>query len=252
MTESFGNLTRISFIILLVFPLVLFDCNRPREFKSEPELQQDPSVVVRRRADGTLSSVNQVDEMNRVHGIRVTYYADGKTPYTRTSFEHGIKNGFHERYYRNGQVFEHTSFRNGKRDGLTRKYYMNGSLMAEFSALGGRLLPGLKEYARDGNLITDYPVIRFLEKNHLRERSRLDLHIFSEPRIYPVDYYRTEPGTEHSERVPLVSERGEAVLQFYVKPGEVLDEQVEITAEIPTELGNTLVTYHTYHLRVIH
>ncbi len=233
--------------------LSLLCCCSPSSRKEQ--VKDDGSqnhTVVKRRADGSISSVNQVDAQNRVHGLRVTYYADGKTVYSKTTFEHGIKNGPFVRYYRNGQVFEQTSFTEGERDGVTRKYYMNGDLMAEFRSDDGLDLPGLKEYARDGSLITDYPEIRFREIDQLTKRNRVDCEIYIDPPRYPVKYYRTMPGTEHKERVYLVSERGKASLQFYLGPGERLQEEILITAEIPTELGNPLVRYLTYSLNVQH
>jgi hypothetical protein len=239
--------------IVWLIPFMLnWSCHHSPKEEASSARDPDNHVVVKRRADGSISSINQVDNLNRVHGTRVTYYADGKTVYSKTTFEHGIKNGPFERYYRNGQIFEHTPYKDGNADGLTRKFYMNGDLMAEFHSENGVILPGLKEYARDGTLITDYPEIKFRKIDHLEERNRVDLQIFPEPTVYPVKYYRTASGTEHKERVYLISERGRAALQFYVQPGELLEEEIEITAEFPTELGNTLVRYATYTLRVHH
>jgi hypothetical protein len=247
-----SSVTKTYRAALYLLWLFLWSCAPASEKAPEAAEEPESHVVVKKRDDGSLSSINQVDELNRVHGLRVTYYADGKTVYSKTTFEHGIKHGPFVRYYRSGQVFEQTSFRNGERDGITRKYYMNGDLMAEFSSDNGLDLPGLKEYARDGSLITDYPEIRFREIDHLKGRSRIDLEIFCEQKGYPVKYYRTVPGTEHKERVYLISERGKTSLQFYLQPGEKLEEEVEVTAEIPTELGNTLVRYLSYSLNAQH
>jgi hypothetical protein len=54
----------------------------------------------------------------------------------------------------------------------------------------------------------------------------------------------------NQSRVYLISEKGSAMLQFYVKPGETINENIEITAEIPTELGNILVKNLSYKLIV--
>jgi len=240
------------FVAMLLLLSLLFSCSSPARKEQGTDIGSPSRTVVKKRADGSVSSINQVDEQNKVHGLRVTYYADGTTVYSKTTFEHGIKNGPFVRFYRNGQVFEQTSFRDGERDGVTRKYYMNGGLMAEFSSENGLDLPGLKEYARDGSLITDYPVIRFQVTDHLEDRNRIDLEMYSEPSGYPVKYYRTEPGTEHQTRVYLISGQGKASLQFYLGPGKTLQEEVLITAEIPTELGNTLVLYLTYPLSAQH
>jgi len=39
-------------------------------------------------------------------------------------------------------------------------------------------------------------------------------------------------------------------MQFYVKPGKALDRNVDILAEIPTELGNILARKYSYQLSV--
>ena len=252
--EKLSNMTRGSctqkFLLWLLTGTLFISCGRPSREETESAGRTESHVAVKKRADGSISSVNQVDDLNRVHGVRVTYYEDGKTVYSKTTFEHGIKNGPLVRYYRNGQMFEHTRFNHGKANGPTRKYYMNGDLMAEFSSENGLVLPGLKEYARDGTLISEYPEVRFQVVDHLKEGNRIDLLIYCEPSVYPVKYYRTQPGTEHKDRVYLISERGKASLQFYVKPGDTLEEEVEVTAEIPTELGNTLVRYVSYPLHI--
>lgn len=246
------SLCRNRFLLWFIPCIFFWSCDRPAREGSVSDGESDSHVVVKRRGDGSVSSINQVDDLNRVNGIRVTYYADGKTIYSKTTFEHGIKNGLFERYYRNGQVFEHTPYKDGKADGLTKKYYMNGSLMAEFRSVNGLVLPGLKEYHRDGSPVTSYPEIRFREVDHLKDRNRVDLLIFCEPSGIPVKYFRREPGGDRSQRVYLISERGKASMEFYVKPGDTLKEELEISAEIPTELGNTLVRDLTYSLRVHH
>jgi antitoxin component YwqK of YwqJK toxin-antitoxin module len=128
--------------------------------------------------------------------LRVTYYRDGKTVYSRVSFEYGIKQGPCIKYYHNGQVFEHINFKDGERHGLCRKYHKNGQLLAEYE--NGIALPGLKEYSPEGALIT---------------------------------------------------ENGAATQRFYLRPGETLEKEIKIIAEIPTDLGNILVKELSYHLK---
>lgn len=236
-------------LLLITIPgLLICSCHRGEQQDRDPKNDQGTDVVVRKREDGTISSVNEVDEMKMVHGVRVTYYSDGKTVYSQTTFEHGIKNGPSIRYYRNGQPFEHTGFRDGKKEGPTRKYYMNGDLMAELSYENGIIQPGLKEYRRDGSLVTEYPEIRFREVNHLKEKNRIDLQIYCEKKGIGVKYFRRIDTPGDQGRIYLISQNGETLLQFYVQKGEQLDEHIAIIAEIPTELGNVMVKQLTYHL----
>jgi hypothetical protein len=225
-------------------------CSCKQADKSEVPADPDADLLVKRREDGTISSINQVDEMGIVHGTRVTFYADGKTVYSKINFEHGFRQGPSVRYYENGQVFEYSNYQDGERHGPQRKYYKSGELLATFSYDHGRPLPGLKEYLRDGTLLDDYPDVEFREIDHLSDKNRIDLEISCTWKKGDMKFYilQKENGTE--DRVYLITENGSATMQFFVQPGETLDRNLEFIAEIPTDLGNILVLEPTYHLRV--
>jgi hypothetical protein len=212
--------------------------------------ESKPETVVKRRADGTVSSVNQVNDNNRVHGIRATYYEDGKTIYSKQTFNHGRKQGPATWYYKSGQVFKQTNFEEGKRHGLTRVYYKSGKLSAEFESEQGIVLPGLKEYNKDGTLVTSYPDVQFREIDLLAAKSRVDLEICCTKKRSGVKFYILNSKNGKTDRVYLITKNDSALLQFYVKPGEVLQREVNILAEIPTELGNTLARRYSYQLSV--
>ena len=188
----------LSMAFIFAFALLsCFSCVQSNKALNAASDKPDTNTVLKYRKDGTLCSANQVDENDMVHGMRVTYYRDGKTVYSRVSFEHGIKQGPCIKYYRNGQAFEHISFKDGEKHGLFRKYHKNGQLLAEYEYENGIALPGLKEYSPEGALIT---------------------------------------------------ENGAATQRFYLRPGETLEKEIKIIAEIPTDLGNILVREMTYQL----
>ena len=54
------------------------------------------------------------------------------------------------------------------------------------------------------------------------------------------------------DRVYLISERGSALLEYYLEPGESIDKNLYIMAEIPTALGNVFVREISYHLKISH
>ncbi len=165
-------------IVFLLFILAAaFSCVRSDEAVEEGSADQESNVVLKRRKDGTISSANQVDENNMVHGTRVTYYRDGKTVHSRISVKRGIKQGPSVKYYNNGQVFEHINYKDGEKHGLCRKYHKNGQLLAEYEYNNGIALPGLKEYSLDGVLVTDYPEVQFREIDQLASKSWIDLEI---------------------------------------------------------------------------
>jgi antitoxin component YwqK of YwqJK toxin-antitoxin module len=234
--------------LLLLFGIT--SCIHTHDQETESQDDTKPRIVMKRRDDGTLSSVNQVDEDGRVDGVRITYFADGKTMHSKLTFSHGIKEGPAIRYYNNGRVFEHTGFKDGKKHGPARKYYRDGRLLSECRYDNGIVLPGLKEYDREGTLITAYPEIHFREIDHLASRNRMDLEIYCSEKDRGVKYFLSDQKSDGNGRTYLISENSRALIQFYVQPGEILDRQVEVIAEIPTELGNVLARKLTYHLVV--
>jgi hypothetical protein len=207
-------------------------------------------VLIKKRKDGTISSINQIDENGIVHGSRVTFYADGKTVYYRLTVNHGIKNGPFIRYFKNGQIYLFVRYRNGEKHGQARKYYKDGSLMAEYAYDHGIRLQDLKEYNRDGTLVTDYPEIHFREEDHLASRNRLDLHIYSTPVNAGIKYYIVQRQQEEESRVHLISEQGTARRHYYIQPGDTLNKKKEIIAEIPTKLGNVMVKRVSHEINV--
>jgi len=182
------NTKSISFLLFLLLSLS-FSCKRSNNVEEVSGSESKPEIVVKRRDDGTISSVNQVNEYNRVHGIRASYYEDGKTVYSKQTYNRGKKQGPAIWYYMSGKVFKRTNFVDGKRDGLTRIYYQDGSLSAEFKAENGNILPGLKEFKEDGTLVTSYPEIQFKEIDLLASKYRLDLEIYSTKKRSGVKFF---------------------------------------------------------------
>jgi len=236
-------------IILLILGMALcFSCQPAKVPDKDSPGEPKAETIVKRRENGTVSSVNQVDENNRVHGIRATYYEDGTTLYSKQTFDHGKKQGPAVWYYTNGQIFKQSNFEDGKRHGLTRVYYKNGDLSAEFESEHGKVLPGLKEYRRDGTPVSSYPEVTFREMDLRAASNRVDLEISCTKKRSGVKFYILKEEQGSTDRIYLITKNDAALLQYYVKPGEALDEHIEILAEIPTELGNVLVKKYSYQL----
>ena len=146
------------FLRIMVFALLttgIAGCGSGKEDPGADKKEEDSSLVKQRRDDGTLSSVNHVDEEGYVHGVKVNYYEDGKTVHSKVTYEHGRKHGPALWYYKNGQVHEHTNFHVNRKQGLTKKYYDTGELMEEITYEKGDELPGRKRYRKNGDLISD-------------------------------------------------------------------------------------------------
>jgi len=230
----------------MVLAGLFYSCSRSADPVGDST--SDPQVLVKRRDDGTISSINQVDEQGIVHGSRVTYFPDGLTVYSKLTFNHGIKEGPSVRYYENGQVFEQATFENGKKHGPQRKYHKSGELLAEYTYKNGHAQPGLKEYKPDGTLVDGYPEVHFKEIDHLASRSRIDLEIDCTWKRGKMKYFVLQDENGEARRVYLITENGTATMQFYIQPGETLNRKVDIIAEIPTEFGNILVLELSYQL----
>jgi len=246
----FNRLARPVKLMLFLILLLNFSCTHsPDSNEGIPDVDK-PETLVKRRDDGTVSSVNQVDENNRVNGIRVTYYGDGITIYSKQTFSHGRKEGPAIWYYMNGQVYKQSHFEEGKRQGLTRVYYKNGILSAEYKSDKGNVLPGLKEYNKDGTLITDYPDIKFREIEYLSTNNRVDLEISCSKKRSGVKFYMLNEKNGETSRVYLITENDSTVRRYYVQPGQTLHKKVNILAVIPTALGNLLAREYTYQLKI--
>ncbi|MEN8228403.1 MAG: hypothetical protein ABFS38_09640 [Bacteroidota bacterium] len=143
----------LQILLILLISVGTIACN-PESKKSTSSDEEQPSMVKKRRDDGTLSSINQVDEEGYVHGVKTNFYEDGVTVHSKISYEHGRKHGPAIWYFKSGQVYEHTNFIYGRKNGLTKRYYDTGELMEEFTYDTGEELPGKKRYNREGDLIT--------------------------------------------------------------------------------------------------
>ena len=238
-----------SFLFLIL--LVCFSCSHSVESAENSSSAEESRIIVTRREDGTRSSVNQVDSADIVHGMRITYYGDGKTIYSKLTIDHGIKQGPCIKYYNNGQVFEHSNFKDGKKHGTIRKYYKNGELLAEFEYENGIALPGIREYDKHGKLISSYPEVQFNEIDNLDTKNWIDLEISCTKKSSRIKYYVLQREALETSRVYLITENGNASMRFYVKPGDNIDRKIEIVAEIPTDLGNVMVKELSYNLTAV-
>ena len=141
------------YLLSILFTSGLMASCDPGSKKSAEENSEKPAMVRKKRADGTLSSMNPVDEDGYVHGVKVNFYEDGKTVHSKVSYEHGRKNGPAIWYFKSGKVYEHTNFYQNRKHGLSKKYYESGQLFEEVTYETGEELPGKKTYSESGKLL---------------------------------------------------------------------------------------------------
>ena len=141
-------------ILILFLSVLVLSCNQGKKDNEQPADEEAPQMVKKRRDDGTLSSMNPVDEEGYVHGVKVNFYEDGVTVHSKITYEHGRKHGPAIWFFKSGKIYEHTTFYQNRRNGLTKRYYETGELYEELSYEAGEELPGKKRYNKEGELIS--------------------------------------------------------------------------------------------------
>ncbi len=143
--------------LLLIFSLsiLMFSCNQGKDAKDQATDENTPQMVKKRREDGTLSSLNPVDEDGYVHGVKINFYDDGLTVHSKITYEHGRKHGPAIWFFKSGKIYEHTTYYQNRKNGITKRYYETGELYEETSFDTGEELPGKKKYTKEGELIKE-------------------------------------------------------------------------------------------------
>ena len=144
------------FTLLLIFCLstLMISCNHGKEDATQPDEADSPQVVKKKREDGTLSSLNPLDEEGYIHGVRVNFYEDGLTVHSKVTYEHGRKQGPAIWFFKSGKIYEYTNYYQNRKNGVTKRYYETGELYQEITYDAGEELPGKKTYDKAGNLIS--------------------------------------------------------------------------------------------------
>ena len=146
---------RTIYLLVLCLAILMSSCGSGAKENESDQSDQQSNMVKKRRDDGTLSSMNPVDEQGYVHGVKVNFYEDGVTVHSKVSYEHGRKHGPAIWFFKNGKIYEHTTYIQNRKNGLTKRYYETGELMEEVEYDTGEELPGKKEYTKDGTLKSD-------------------------------------------------------------------------------------------------
>lgn len=145
---------KLQLILVLSLSILITSCNQGNETGEEQSDDATSNVVKKRREDGTLSSLNPVDEEGYIHGVKVNFYEDGVTVHSKITYEHGRKHGPAIWFFKSGKIYEHTNYYQNRKNGLTKRYYESGELYEETMFDAGEELPGKKVYNKEGELIT--------------------------------------------------------------------------------------------------
>jgi len=145
---------KLQLILIVSLSILIASCNQGKEPEEETSEGDTPHMVKKRREDGTLSSLNPVDENGYVHGVKINFYEDGVTVHSKITYEHGRKHGPAIWFFKSGKIYEHTIYYLNRKSGLTKRYYETGELYEEITFDTGEELPGKKRYSKEGELIS--------------------------------------------------------------------------------------------------
>ena len=141
-------------LLILSLSILITSCKQGKEQTNQASEEEAPHMVRKKRDDGTLSSMNPVDEQGYVHGVKVNFYEDGLTVHSKITYEHGRKHGPAIWFFKSGKIYEYTNYYQNRKNGVTKRYYETGELYEEISFDTGKELPGKKVYDKEGNLIS--------------------------------------------------------------------------------------------------
>ena len=144
----------LQLILLVSLSILITSCNQGKDATEQAQEEDTPQMVKKRREDGTLSSLNPVDEQGYVHGVKVNFYEDGLTVHSKITYAHGRKHGPAIWFFKSGKIYEYTTYYQNRKNGLTKRYYETGELYEETEFDTGKELPGKKRYSKDGKLIS--------------------------------------------------------------------------------------------------
>lgn len=145
----------ILYLTLVAFlSLSLFSCKQEATQAVHAETGDQTKMVKKKREDGTLSSLNPLDDEGYIHGVKVNFYDDGLSVHSKVTYAHGRKHGPAIWFFKNGKVYEYSTYYMNRKNGVTKRYYETGELYEEVSYDTGEEMPGKKRYTKDGELIT--------------------------------------------------------------------------------------------------
>jgi antitoxin component YwqK of YwqJK toxin-antitoxin module len=257
---------------VLALTLMMFSCGKTDQNEKKAEKSKDDSVVKEYYSNGKikteisakgqfrhgltknydrngllLSQVNYVD--NIMDGMATNYYAKSGKINSTLVYKKGIKEGDEIWYYESGKPYRVSPYIQGKIEGTQKHYYEDGKLQAEVTYKNGFAGTGLKEYKPDGSLITDYPTIFIRKEDHLKNANKIILIISMSNNKSTVKFYKgslLDGKFLHNKLLTLATTEGKTELDYNVTPGTMIKQDIVITANYKTPMGNPYVISKRY------
>jgi len=258
--------------IVLALTLMVFSCGKTEQGASKTEKSKDDSVVREYYSNGKikteisakgqlrhgptknydrngllLSEVNYVD--NIMEGMATNYYAKSGKVNSTLIYKKGIKEGDEIWYYESGKPYRVSPYIKGKIEGTQKLYYEDGKLQAEVDYKNGFAGTGLKEYKADGSLVTDYPTISIRKEDHMKKANKIILIISMSNNKPSVKFYKgflLDGKFLNEKLLTLATQEGKTELDYNVTPGTMIKQDIVITANYKTPMGNPYVISKRY------
>jgi antitoxin component YwqK of YwqJK toxin-antitoxin module len=224
--------------------------------KSESTVINDKKQGISKNYDlqgRLISEVNYVDDIKE--GMATNYYAASGKIYSTMIYKNDIKEGDEIWYFESGKPYRVSPYVQGKIDGIQKYYYESGEIKAEVPYKNGSPGIGTKEYNKDGSLVTDYPEIKIIKQDHLQAANKILLLISLSSVDSEVKFYRGDLLDNqylHDEMLQLATQNATTQIDFTVSPGSKISQNVIISANHKTRMGNHRVISITYHLQAQH
>jgi antitoxin component YwqK of YwqJK toxin-antitoxin module len=259
--------------ILLTLTLLVFSCGKTdQQGKNTEKKSKDESVVKEYYSNGKikteisakgqlrqgptrnydrngllLSEVNY--DNNIMDGKATNYYAKSGKINSTFFYKKGIKEGDETWYYESGKPYRVSPYIQGKIEGTQKHYYEDGKLQAEVTYKNGFAGTGLKEYKPDGSLVNDYPIISIRKEDHLKNANKIILIISLSNNKSSVKFYRgalLEGKYLHDKLFNMATQEGKAEMDYNVTPGTMIRQDIVISANYKTPMGNPYVITKRY------
>ena len=216
------------------------------EISAKGQLRQGPTKNYDRNGF-LLSEVNY--DNNIMDGMVTNYYAKSGKINSTFIYKKGIKEGDEIWYYESGKPYRVTPYIKGKIEGTQKHYYENGKLQAEVTYKNGLAGTGLKEYKPDGSLVKDYPSISIRKEDHLKNANKIILIISLSNNASSVIFYKgalLEGKYIQDNLFHLATQQGRAEMDYNVTPGTRIKQDIIISANYKTPMGNPYVITKHY------
>jgi hypothetical protein len=266
---------RIYLVITGLLLVLFFSCKRDAPKRSE---SKSDTVVIKeyfsnRMVKAEISSIGELrqgwtrnydmegrllSEVYYINNVREgtarNYYAATGKLNSTLEYKNGIKQGNETWYYESGKPYRVSPFVNGFIEGTQKLYYEDGKLLAEVPYKGGYPGTGLKEYRKDGTLVQDYPRLEIRREDHLKDANKVILFIKLSDGSEAVKFYKgslSEGKYLQKDLLSLATQEGSTRMDYNIRPGTAVNQQVTVIAQYKTRFGNPLILSKTYNLQVV-